>query len=152
MSRARVSVLLLVLPALALGVLCLGIVATAADARGRRARAGRRPVTSRCASWSASRSASRSGCVAARAGAERILRAAPVLFVVALVATAAVFVPGVGVRAAGASRWLKLGPFSGSPAPFLIGATGAAGGRVERPGRRDTPTRSRRGPPRWRWR
>jgi rod shape determining protein RodA len=28
------------------------------------------------------------------------------------------------VRAAGASRWLHLGPLSGSPAPFLIGATG----------------------------
>src|SRR5262249_53440370 len=39
-------------------------------------------------------------------------------------ATLAVFVPGVGVRAAGASRWLRLGPLSGSPAPLLIGATG----------------------------
>jgi len=38
--------------------------------------------------------------------------------------TVAVFVPGVGVRAAGASRWLRLGPLSGSPAPFLIAASG----------------------------
>src|SRR6187549_1149791 len=59
-----------------------------------------------------------------RIGAERVLRAAPALFAIALLATVAVFVPGIGVRAAGASRWLRLGPFSGSPAPFLIAALG----------------------------
>ena len=32
------------------------------------------------------------------------------------------FVPGVGVRAAGARRWMHLGPLSGGPAPFLIGS------------------------------
>ena len=64
------------------------------------------------------------GAVAARAGVDRVLRLAPALFVAALIATAAVFLPGIGVRAAGASRWLRLGPLSGSPAPFLIGATG----------------------------
>ena len=64
------------------------------------------------------------GAVVVRVGIARVLRAAPALFVIALLATAAVFVPGVGVRAAGASRWLHLGPLSGSPAPFLIGATG----------------------------
>ena len=36
--------------------------------------------------------------------------------------TLAVFAPGIGVRAAGARRWLHLGPLSGGPAPFLIGA------------------------------
>jgi cell division protein FtsW len=56
------------------------------------------------------------------AGIDRLLAAAPVLFVAALAAALAVFVPGVGVRAAGASRWLHIGPLSGSPAPLLIAA------------------------------
>ena len=82
------------------------------------------------------------GWLVVRVGVARILRAAPALFLIALVATAAVFVRGVGVHAAGASRWLHLGPLSGSPAPFLIGATGllmaawggdsVAGDRAER--------------------
>ena len=57
------------------------------------------------------------GLLGGARGGERILRAAPVLFVVALLATAAVFVPGIGVRAAGASRWLKLGRFRAIPRP-----------------------------------
>ena len=64
------------------------------------------------------------GAVIVRVGIARVLRLAPLLFVIALGAAAAVFVPGVGVRAAGASRWLHLGPLSGSPAAFLIGASG----------------------------
>ena len=44
---------------------------------------------------------------AARLGIRQALRAAPALFVAAL-ATAAVFLPGIGVGA-GASRWLRLG-------------------------------------------
>ncbi len=76
------------------------------------------------------------GVVVARAGAARVLRAAPALFVVALLATAAVFVPGIGVRAAGASRWLRLGPLSGSPAPFLIAAVGLLLAQRSRPDRR----------------
>jgi len=122
MSRARVSVLLLVLPALALGALCLTIVATGTARTGA-------PGLGAAGHFAVRQLVGLGlglvlGFGAARAGAERILRAAPVLFVVALIATAAVFVPHIGVRAAGASRWLKLGPLSGSPAPFLIGATG----------------------------
>jgi cell division protein FtsW len=60
----------------------------------------------------------------ARLGTERMLRAAPALFIAGLAMTAAVFLPGVGVKAAGASRWLRLGPLSGNPAPFLIAAAG----------------------------
>ena len=41
-----------------------------------------------------------------------MLRAAPYVFLLALLAGLAVFIPGVGVRAAGASRWLHLGPLS----------------------------------------
>ena len=150
MSRARVAVLLLVLPALALGVLCLAIVATAgarpgAPGLGAPSHFAVRQLVGLALGLAL-------GLLAARAGAERILRAAPVLFVVALVATAAVFVPGVGVRAAGASRWLKLGPFSGSPAPFLIGATGLLVAAWSDRGDRRCPPDRRRVPPRWRWR
>jgi cell division protein FtsW len=54
-----------------------------------------------------------------RAGPERLLHAAPVIFVVALLAALAVFIPGIGVRAAGARRWLHIGALTGSPAPIL---------------------------------
>ena len=54
-----------------------------------------------------------------RAGPARLLQAAPVIFVVALLAALAVFVPGIGVRAAGARRWLHIGALTGSPAPIL---------------------------------
>jgi cell division protein FtsW len=63
------------------------------------------------------------GIVGARLGVQRILRAAPWLFLIALVLTVAVFLPKIGVRAGGASRWLRLGPISGNPAPLLAGAT-----------------------------
>jgi|SRR5882724_1054005 len=59
-----------------------------------------------------------------RLGPARMLRAAPLIFVVALVAALAVFVPGVGVRAAGARRWLHVGALTGSPAPLLTVAIG----------------------------
>ena len=62
--------------------------------------------------------------IIARVGVIRLLRAAPVIFVATLLATLAVFVPGIGIRAAGASRWLHIGPFSGSPAPLLTFALG----------------------------
>lgn len=52
-----------------------------------------------------------------------LLRAAPLLYLLALAAVAAVFVPGLGVRAAGAHRWLKVGASSFAPAPFLIWTT-----------------------------
>lgn len=54
-----------------------------------------------------------------RAGPARVLRAAPVIFIVALLSALAVFVPGIGVRAAGARRWLHVGALTGSPAPLL---------------------------------
>jgi cell division protein FtsW len=76
--------------------------------------------------------------VIVRLGPARVLRAAPLIFLAALVAALAVFVPGVGVRAAGARRWLHLGWLSGSPAPLLTVAVGliiSAWGR----GRDDTP-------------
>lgn len=42
-----------------------------------------------------------------------------VVFIVALVATALVFVPGLGVMHGGARRWLSIGPFSFQPAELL---------------------------------
>jgi len=68
-----------------------------------------------------------------RAGPARVLRAAPLVFIAALLAALAVFVPGIGVRAAGARRWLHVGVLSGSPAPILtvaIGLVVAAWGRA----------------------
>jgi cell division protein FtsW len=59
-----------------------------------------------------------------RLGPARVLRAAPLIFVAALVAALAVFVPGIGVRAAGARRWLHIGALTGSPAPLLTVAVG----------------------------
>ena len=56
-------------------------------------------------------------------GPRRLLRAAPVIFAAALLAAFAVFAPGVGVHAAGANRWVHVGPFSGDPAPLLTAAT-----------------------------
>lgn len=57
-------------------------------------------------------------------GVTRLLGAAPYIFVATLLATLAVFVPGVGIRAAGASRWLQIGPLTGGPAPVLTFALG----------------------------
>jgi cell division protein FtsW (lipid II flippase) len=59
----------------------------------------------------------------AELGTERALRAAPVIFLCALAAALAVFAPGVGVHAAGANRWLHIGPFSADPAPLLTAGT-----------------------------
>jgi cell division protein FtsW (lipid II flippase) len=56
-------------------------------------------------------------------GPRRLMRAAPVIFAAALLAALAVFAPGVGVHAAGANRWLHLGPLSGDPTPLLTAAT-----------------------------
>src|SRR3989338_9220009 len=44
---------------------------------------------------------------------------APYLFVLSLIATALVFVPGFGFSAGGATRWLSLGPFSFQPSELL---------------------------------
>jgi len=122
MAGRTASVVLLVVPAVGLAALDLAIVASAGARPG--------PPGLGAPNHYAFRQAvaivlgGALGWVVVRVGVERVLRAAPALFVAALIATAAVFVPGIGVRAAGASRWLRLGPISGNPAPFLIGATG----------------------------
>ena len=122
MARRTAAVALLIVPAVGLGALGLAIVASAGARPG--------PPGLGAPHHFALRQAIAVvvggvlGAVVVRVGIARVLRLAPALFVIALLATAAVFVPGVGVRAAGASRWLHLGPLSGSPAAFLIGATG----------------------------
>jgi len=122
MARRTAAIVLLVVPAVGLAALAYAIVATAGSRPGAPGFGAPTHFAVRQVVGTALGAAL--GAVAARAGVTRVLRVAPVLFVAALIATAAVFVPGVGVRAAGASRWLRLGPLSGSPAPFLIGATG----------------------------
>ena len=117
MTRRALTVGLLLIPALGLGALGLAVVATA-------------PARPGAAGFGASAHfairqlvglalGSLAGALAMRLGTRRLLAAAPWIFVLGLAATLAVFVPGVGVRAAGAHRWLHLGPLSGSPAPFL---------------------------------
>ena len=45
-------------------------------------------------------------------------KAAPIVFIASLVGLAAVRLPGVGVAANGASRWLAVGPFTVQPSEF----------------------------------
>jgi cell division protein FtsW len=137
MARRTAAVALLIVPTVGLGALSLAILASAGARPG--------PPGLGAPHHFALRQAIAAvvgivlGAVVVRVGIARVLRAAPVLFMIALAATAAVFAPGVGVRAAGASRWLHLGPLSGSPAAFLIGATGllmaAVWGRAAGPAR-----------------
>jgi cell division protein FtsW len=122
MARRTAAVALLIGPTVGLGALGLAIVASASARPGPPGLGAPHHFVLRQAI--AVVVAGVLGAVVVRVGIGRVLRLAPVLFVVALVATAAVFAPGIGVRAAGASRWLHLGPLSGSPAAFLIGATG----------------------------
>jgi cell division protein FtsW len=145
MARRTAAVALLIVPAVGLGALGLAILASAGPRPG--------PPGLGAPHHFALRQAIAVvvggvlGAVVVRVGIARVLRLAPALFVIALLATAAVFVPGVGVRAAGASRWLHLGPLSGSPAAFLIGATGllmaAAWGGPPGPARGRGASRSR---------
>jgi cell division protein FtsW len=120
MVRRALPIVLLVVPALGLGALGLALVAAAPGHGG--------PAGFGAAGHFAWRQALglalaiALGAGAARIGVERLAAAAPAIFLVALIATAAVFVPRVGVLAAGARRWIHLGPFSGSPSPFLAGA------------------------------
>jgi len=122
MARPIVAVTLLVAPAVGLAVLDVAVVATAGARPGGPGLGA--PTHFAVRQLVGIGLAAGLGALVVRAGIDRLLRAAPALFVIALIATAAVFVPGVGVRAAGAHRWLHIGPLSGSPAPFLIGATG----------------------------
>jgi cell division protein FtsW len=122
MARRIVAAALLILPAVGLAALGFAIVATAGSRPGAPGFGAANHFAVRHAVAAGLGAAL--GWLIARAGIERLLRAAPILFAAALLATAAVFVPGVGVRAAGASRWLRFGPLSGNPAPFLIFACG----------------------------
>jgi cell division protein FtsW (lipid II flippase) len=118
MSRRAVTLGLLLVPALGLGALGLAVVA-AAPARPGTAGIGA-PAHFAIRQMIGLALGAALGALAARVSPRRVLGAAPVIFLLALAATFAVFVPGIGVRAAGARRWLHLGPLSGSPAPFLL--------------------------------
>jgi cell division protein FtsW len=120
MSRRVLTVCLLLVPALGLGALGFAVVAAAPARPGAGVGTPAHFATRQLIGLALGAAL---GGLAARLGTRRALRAAPVIFGVALAATLAVFVPGVGVRAAGARRWLHLGPLSGSPAPFLVTAT-----------------------------
>jgi cell division protein FtsW len=122
MLRRNASIALLVVPALGLAALDLAIVASAGSRPGPPGLGAPNHYAIRHAVAIVLGGAL--GLLVVRVGVERVLRAAPVLFVIALIAAAAVFVRGIGVHAGGANRWLRIGPFSASPAPFLIGATG----------------------------
>jgi cell division protein FtsW len=121
MGRRALIVLLIAVPAAALAALGVVVVGSATARHGAAAFG---------VPWHyASRQlfALVAGALAAIAvvqlGPARLLRAMPLVFAVALLAGFAVFAPGVGVRAAGANRWLHLGPFSFNPAPVLTAAT-----------------------------
>ena len=120
MGRRALTLSLLIVPAAGLGALGLMIVA-AAPARPGAAGFGapahfaaRQLVSLGCGTAL--------GAVVARLGTRRLFAAAPAIFLAALAIALAVFAPGLGVRAAGARRWIHLGPLSGGPAPLLIGA------------------------------
>jgi cell division protein FtsW (lipid II flippase) len=115
-------VALIVIPALALAALGLLVVASAPGHVGPAGAGSARHFTTRQAV--AIGLALLAGVATRRLGPRRLLHAAPVLFLVALAANLLVFVPNVGVRAAGASRWLHIGAFTGNPAPLLIAGVG----------------------------
>jgi cell division protein FtsW (lipid II flippase) len=122
MAGRTASVVLLVVPAVGLAALDLAIVASAGSRPG--------PPGLGAPDHYAVRQAvgivlgGALGWVVVRVGVERVLRAAPALFRGRADRDGSGVRSHIGVRAAGASRWLRLGPFSGNPAPFLIGATG----------------------------
>ena len=70
--------------------------------------------------------ATAAGVLIARCRSATLWRASPFVWSLSLLAVAAVFVPGLGIRASGAHRWLKLGPASFAPAPFLVWSSGLA--------------------------
>lgn len=120
MGRRGGAVALLVVPALGLGLLGVVMMATAGSRPGAAGMGA--PTHFAIRHGVALAVGAALGLIAGRLGVGRLLRAAPALFLLAFVLTAAVFLPKIGVRAGGASRWLRLGPLSGNPAPLLIGA------------------------------
>src|SRR5262249_50035826 len=97
MGRRVLTLALVVLPALALGVLGVVVVASATARQG--AATFGTPAHFAVRQVAALAVAAALALVVARAGPERLLRAAPPIFVAALLGALAVFVPGVGVRA-----------------------------------------------------
>ncbi|HEY4517632.1 MAG TPA: FtsW/RodA/SpoVE family cell cycle protein [Candidatus Paceibacterota bacterium] len=61
--------------------------------------------------------------VAANLNYRHLRKFAFVIFILALISTALVFVPGIGLSSGGATRWIQLGPLSWQPAEFLKLAT-----------------------------
>ena len=117
LDRRSLSLCLLIPSALLLVALGLLVSATATSRGGNLGLAYPQHLVAR--HLLASALAVGAGFGVARLGAARLLRSAPYVFLLALIAGLAVFIPGVGVRAAGASRWLHIGPLSGGPAPFV---------------------------------
>jgi cell division protein FtsW len=120
MGRRALTLCLLLVPAVGLGALGLFIVA-AAPARPGAAGVGA-PAHFAARQLVGLGVGAALGALLGRLGTRRLFALAPALFLGTLAIALAVFAPGVGVRAAGARRWVHLGPLSGSPAPFLIGA------------------------------
>src|SRR6266700_7155591 len=120
--RRRISLILLLVPALALAALGV-LMVTSTTARHAAVTFGD-PRHFAVRHLIATGLATVLALAIVRLGPARVLRAAPLIFIAALIAALAVFVPGIGVRAAGARRWLHLGAVSGSPAPLLTVAVG----------------------------
>jgi cell division protein FtsW len=116
-----VTVVLLAAPAAALGALGIVVVASATAHQSTAAFGAPTHFASR--QVFAVILAALVAIVFIELGPRRLMRAAPPIFAVALFAAFAVFAPGVGVHAAGANRWIHVGPFSGDPAPLLTTAT-----------------------------
>jgi cell division protein FtsW len=120
MGRRALIVLLMAAPAAALGALGVVVVASATAHQSTAAFGAPGHFVSR--QVFALILAALVAIVFVELGPRRLLRAAPVIFATALLAAFAVFAPGVGVHAAGANRWIHLGPFSGDTAPLLTSA------------------------------
>jgi cell division protein FtsW (lipid II flippase) len=121
MGRRALILLLVAAPAVALGALGVVVIASATAQQG--------AATFGVPTHFASRQvfalvlAALVAIALVQLGIEGALRAAPVIFLCAFGAALAVFAPGVGVHAAGANRWVHVGPWSGNPAPLLTAGT-----------------------------
>jgi len=121
MGRRALIVVLLAVPAAALGALGIVVVASATAHQSTAAFGAPTHYVSRHVF--AVILAALVAVLFVQLGPQRLLRAAPVVFALTLLAVFAVFAPGVGVHAGGANRWIHVGPFSGDPAPLLTAAT-----------------------------